>query len=232
VISGVVGAGPAEAQQPGQGFTARIEIGDDRVEAEPVLVGRRGVDRVGMRVQERAVQVDHDLVGRGTRRPRHRSRRRPRRGDGAQPNGVHRVDHPEHGRIRRHRAEQVGLVTHHGDVGHTVAPIRQRHRQMGEHDTGIMRRAALASVGHRLLQPVGETDPIRQLAQQQSPGVTRHARAVTGHLHPPRRPCTVHFGSAVLVGFLRLRQAQFPLRGGHPRGPTRATRRSLPQAPG
>jgi hypothetical protein len=39
MIGGVVGAGPTGTQQPGQGFTGLIEVGDDRVEAEPMLVG-------------------------------------------------------------------------------------------------------------------------------------------------------------------------------------------------
>jgi hypothetical protein len=59
---------------------------------------------------------------------------------------VHRVDDTEHRRIRRHDTEQVGLAAQHGDVGQTVAAIGERHRQLGPHDAGIVRRTATTGV--------------------------------------------------------------------------------------
>ena len=67
MISGVVRPGPTGTQQPGQRFTGRVEVGDDRIEPEPALVGRGGVLLVGMGVQ------------RACRRCRSRSRRVRRR---------------------------------------------------------------------------------------------------------------------------------------------------------
>ena len=119
-------------------------------------------------------------------------------------------------------AEQVGLLTQHGDVGQTVTAVGEHHRQLRQHDTGIVRRTAPPGVGHRRRQPGRQPDPIGQLGEQQRPGMRRHTLAVTGHLHPLRSACTVHFRSALPLGRLILRQDQFRLAGGPLRGPARS----------
>ena len=86
-------------------------------------------------------------------RPHLGPRRRPGRGDVAQPVAVDRLEHPPHRRIRRHRPEQVRLLTQHGDVGQTVTAVGEHHRQLRQHDPRIVRRATPPGVRHRRRQP-------------------------------------------------------------------------------
>jgi len=119
------------------------------------------------------------------------------------------VEHPEHRRIRRHHTEQLRLVPQDHDISQAIATIGERHHQMREHHPRIMGRTTPTRVRHRRRQAVGEPDPIRELGEQQRSRVTHHTPAVTGHLHPPRRASNVHPGSALLVGTLRSREAQY-----------------------
>jgi len=73
---------------------------------------------------------------------------------------------------------------------------------MRQHDTRIMRRATSTCVCHRRRKTACETDPIRDLSDQQRTRMNGHTLAVTGHLHPPRGTCNVHLGSALLVAVL------------------------------
>lgn len=51
-----------------------------------------------------------------------------------------------------------------GDVGQAVPAVGDRHRQLGEHDAGVVSITA-AGVGHGLGQASGETHAICQLGQ-------------------------------------------------------------------
>ena len=69
VIRSVVRPGVARPQQSRQRFAGLIHERDERIEPEPVLVGRRSVVLLGMRVDERPIDVDHDRLGCATRGP-------------------------------------------------------------------------------------------------------------------------------------------------------------------
>jgi hypothetical protein len=61
VVDGGVGAGVARAQDPGQGLAGAIlavEEAHQRVEPEAALVGAGGALLIGMRGDQRAVDVD------------------------------------------------------------------------------------------------------------------------------------------------------------------------------
>ena len=139
-----------------------------------------------MRVKQGAVNVDDDLVGRGAGCPGLRSCGGPGRGDVAQAVAVDRVQHPPHRRVRPDGAEQFRLLTQRSDVGQTITAVGEHHRQMRQHDTRIMRRAAPPSVRHRRRQTRGEPDPVGQFGQQQRPGMRAHTLAVASHLDPLR----------------------------------------------
>ena len=143
-----------------------------------------------------------------------------------------RVENPEHRRVRRDVAEQVPLIAEHRDVGEAVTAVSERHGEMCEHPTGIMHRATLARMRHRLRQTGRQTDPIGELGDQQRARMAGNTPAVTGHLHPPRGPCSVHLGSALLVGSCRLRHPQFPPPEGRFRGRATAINQSLLKCPG
>jgi hypothetical protein len=120
-----------------------------------------------MGVQQRAVDVDDDLIRCCPGRPRPSPRRRPSHRDAAQAVAMDRVEHTPHRRVRADRAEQVGLLAQHGDVGQAVTAIGKHHRKVSQHDPRIVRRATPPSVGHRRRQPGRQPDPVSQLGQQQ-----------------------------------------------------------------
>ena len=91
--------------------------------------------------------------------------------------------------------EQVRLLTQRRDVGQTVAAVSEHHRQLRQHDSRVMGRAAPSSVDHRSRQPGRQPDPISQFGEQQR---TR----VRGHTLPSpvtfsRRAARVSFTSEV-----------------------------------
>ncbi len=110
VICGVVRSRVPRPQQSSERFTGRVQVGDDRIEPEPSLVGRCRILLLGMRVEEGPVDVDHDLARGHARRPHPSTSRSASHSNVAQPIGVDRVDHRPHRRIRRDRPEQFGLV--------------------------------------------------------------------------------------------------------------------------
>lgn len=70
---------------------------------------------------------------------------------------------------------------------------------MAKHHTGIVRRAPLTRVRHRRRQTSGQTNPIRELGEQQRARMAGHTLAIAGHLHASRGMCNVHLRSALLV---------------------------------
>jgi hypothetical protein len=66
---------------------------------------------------------------------------------------------------RRHRAEQFGLVSHHGQIADRLATIGQHHRQIDQHPPRIVPRLTLPQRGHRtreLLRQAGHLGQIRK----------------------------------------------------------------------
>ena len=77
VIGGCRGPSVAGTEQPGERFAGRVEIGEQRVKAEPALVRRCRLLLHGVRADQRCFEIEHREPGIGTRRLRPGRERRP-----------------------------------------------------------------------------------------------------------------------------------------------------------
>src|SRR3954447_10777833 len=108
--------------------------------AREILAERPGgAVLVGVRGDQRGVDVDHDPLRPRAGVPRVRSR--PRASLAQRPEqrriGGDRRDHPEGGRVGRDRAEQRLLLAHGAQVGQAVAAVGEHHRQIA-HDAAAI----------------------------------------------------------------------------------------------
>jgi hypothetical protein len=119
VVGGGVGAGVARPQQASErlaGAVLAVQEGQQRVEPEAALVGAGGGLLVGMRLHQRAVDVDQQQpVGVRAGLPGPRAGLGPGRPQPGQAEFVtgDALDDPPGGGGRGDRAEQLTLVTQH-----------------------------------------------------------------------------------------------------------------------
>ena len=79
LIGGAVRGGVARAQHPGQRLAAAVQVGQQRVKAERALEVDGRALLLGVRADQRRVDVDHDPLRPRAQLPRARPRSRPRR---------------------------------------------------------------------------------------------------------------------------------------------------------
>ena len=199
VMSGVVGAGIARPQHRRERLRGRVAPHPEGMEPEAVLVGGSGVLLVGGHVEERGVEVEHQ-VSRRRSLPDHLASRRHGFRDLAQLERARRLDRAPGRRYRRHRPEQLVLLSKHGEVGEAVRTIGDGDRQVGEHDARVVSVPGDAAFAHRLRHRPGEAAAIRQLGEQGGAGVRDEVLPVGGHFHAPYRSTTVHLQGALLLG--------------------------------
>jgi hypothetical protein len=121
------------------------------VKAEAALEVHRGAFLLGMRADQRRVDIDHDARRSRAQLPRARSGSRPR---GAQRLERLRlagkpVDQPERRRVRRDRAKQRLLIAHRPQVRQAVAAVGEHHRQIADHTTQVVLAPPLGQTGQR-----------------------------------------------------------------------------------
>ncbi len=132
VIGGRARPGVARAQQPGQRLTGGVEVGDERVEPEPLLVGGRRALLLRVRPDEGAIDVDHVEAGISARRPRLGPSLRPSDLDPFEHRIIDRFQHPPRRGVRRHLAEQLGLVPQHRQIGDRLPTIGDHYGQIDQ----------------------------------------------------------------------------------------------------
>ena len=145
VLSGGVERGVARSQQARQRFARLVEVGLQRVKPEAALVVPGGALLLGMRGDQRRVDIDHDPLGRPSPAPMPApAPRRAPRGRVKQPRlGGDPVDQPKRRRVRRDRPEQRLLIAHRAQVRQAVAAIGEHHRQIPDHPARVMPAAPL-----------------------------------------------------------------------------------------
>ena len=90
------------------------------------------------------------------------------------------------------RPEQVVLLAQHRQIRQTIRAVRDRDREMGQHDTRIMGVPGDPALTHRHRQRVGQTGPISHLSQQTGPGVRHQIFAVNSHQRTTDTSITMH----------------------------------------
>lgn len=120
VVSGSVRPRSPRAQLGGQRLARLVQEHQQRVVAEPPLVGRAGLLLLRVHVHQAGVEVQRDLLRRQPRRPDPSARRRPRRLQRRQQGLVDGVEDPPRRRLGGHLPEQPRLVSEHLQVQITV----------------------------------------------------------------------------------------------------------------
>ena len=169
----------ASPELGGERFAGRVQIGQERMEPEPALVGRGCPLLLGMRGDERAVEVDHIEPRVRARLPRLRASRRARLGDPDQRVLIDGFERAPRGRQRRDFAEQTRLVTQHRQIGDRFAAAGEHHRQIDQHLATIVTPTALLGRRHRRRQGLGQPKSVGKIAQHTRPRVGHHLLAVT-----------------------------------------------------
>ena len=153
VVGGGTRPGVARSQQPGQRLTGGVQIRHQRVEPEPVLIGRRRVLFIRVDVDEHPVDIDHVETRIGPGRP---GRRRARARAGGDPRQGLLIDGGKGAPRRRRRGdltEQIRLIPQHPQVGDRGRAVGDGHRQIGQHLGHGHGRGALLGRRHRRRQP-------------------------------------------------------------------------------
>ena len=122
-------------QHPGERLVRLVQIREDRMKPEPGAVVHRRAFLLGMRVDERRVDIDHDPLGANTEAPRALPRGRTRGAQRVKQRRLagDRVDQPKRRRVRRDRPEQRLLIPHRAQVRQTVAAVGEHHREIPNH---------------------------------------------------------------------------------------------------
>jgi hypothetical protein len=177
--------GVARPQLGGQRLPGGIQIGHQRIEAEPLLVsGRRALLVIGVRVDQGAVQIDDIEPRVHARRPRPPASRGPSRSDPGQGGVIDRRQRPPRRRHRRHLTEQLRLSQKNPKIRQRRRPISHRDRQIHQHPAPIMTPPPLLGRRHRLRQPLTQPQVISQVTQQPSPRMRHHTLATSSHRQP------------------------------------------------
>ena len=122
--------------------------------------------------------------------------------------------------MRRHLAEQVGLVPKALQIRQAVTAVDQCHRQLREHDAAIVTARPLRRAAHRDRHRPREAQPVGELGHEQSREPTWLTTPSPLGVTVTGCAARIFFISEVpsWVGMLWRRQHQFPLLGGRFRG--------------
>ena len=207
-------AGPQQARQGFAGSLAAVQVGQQRVEAEGVLVGaRRALLRVAVGVHQGRVGVHdqqlHVRVAAGG--PGAATGMGPGGAQPGQPVSVpgDAVDHAPGGRGGGDRAEQLRLVAQHRQVGQAIATVGQHDRQIAQH--GRVRMPPTATLWAAPAKRPGQPNPVGQLPQQRRAGMPDHTDPVGGDFEAARRVGSLHPQGALLEPGRDLQTAAFSL---------------------
>ena len=182
------------SQHPGERLVGLVQIRQDRVKPEPGAVVHRRAFLLGMRVDQRRVDIDHDPLGPNPETPRTFPRRRTR---GAQRIKQRRlagdpIDQPKRRRVRSDRPEQRLLIPDRAKVRQTVAAVGEHHREIPDHPAGIMTSTTLTNPRQRTRELPGETDPVSDLAEQRGTRMRNQALSVRRDIYREIAPIALH----------------------------------------
>ena len=166
------------------------------MEAEGALPGGCGVLLLGVGDDDGGVEVQDQAVRPHPVSPGLSPSGGPRPPQGTEPCTLQAIDHPPGGGVAGHPAEEVGMVAQDAEVGEAVAAVRQHHREIADHDPGVVLAPAAEGGCQAGGEGSGQAQPIGQLVEQETAGVADDAVAVRGHQRALQRAGTLHLRSA------------------------------------
>jgi hypothetical protein len=194
LVDGGVGAGVARAQQSAHRLTGLVAVGQHRVKAVAAFEVARRALLVGVRGQQRGVQID--------RCQRRRPGELPHPGASPGVCAIQRVehprcagdlvDHPKRRGVRGDRPEQRRLVADRAQVGQAVAAVGEHHRQITDHPARVMTGAALAQPGQLLGQLLGQPRAVGHPSQQAAARMRDQTGSVRRHFYLHQAPIAHH----------------------------------------
>ena len=191
VVGGRVGAGVAGAQDPGQGLAARGLAAEQRVEAEAALVGARGALLVGVRREQRGVDVENHAAGRRGAVPGAGAGRGAGLADLREQLLVEALQAAIGGGVGGHRPEEYPLVAQGAEVAEAVAAVGEQHGQVAHHASGLMAHLARVHAQGRA-QALREAQPVGQGAEQHGARARGQVRPLRAHFNAGQRRGSVH----------------------------------------
>jgi hypothetical protein len=178
---------------------------------------------------DRGVQVQHQTVdalpgrhgrrepvaGLGQLRPGDLPGRCPRRPQPGQTITVQIGQNPPRGRVRRHRTEQVRLVTQDRHVRDRLATIGQHHRQVQRDPAWVVATAAPAQARQCVAEVLGQPGRVRDVGQQSRPHMAGDTPTIRGDRDPRACSGNLHSAGAFPGGLMRRRQPSSSQQGRH-----------------
>jgi len=213
VIAGGVRPGVPRSENRRQRLADLIQPAPERMKPVPVLVVPGHQLLIGVRGQQRRVDVERQRVRPGARVPHPRPRCCAGGPDLTQQPLVDRLQHPMRRGLRRPSAEQPLLPTVGIQIGHAVAAVGEHHRHINENPARIMRRAPLPRQRQRLRQPARQTNAVGQRNRQCSPGVGHHTLAVRRDFYRSQPSLWLHQPGVLLDRRSRPRKSRFTRSG-------------------
>jgi hypothetical protein len=188
-----------------------------------------------VRRQQRRVEIDRHALWRAGQLPK------PGAGAGvraAQPADRVRIagdliDHPKRRRIRRHAAEQRGLITHRREVRKAIAAVSEHHRQIAHDTAAVMAAGSQPQIRQLARQRPRQAGLVGDLREQRAAGVRPQALSVRRDFYGYPAPIVRHLqGDPSRVGLQALDKPKNPCSGGRQSGPGHRGRRCFMHDPG
>jgi hypothetical protein len=159
-----------------------------------MLVVPRRLLVLGMRRDQRGVDIDREALRHAVKLPEPSPRAGVRMLNRVQHPWCRPdpLDHPERGRVRRHRPEQHALLTSHAQVRDALAAVGEHHRELPDHHPRVMTTTALLEPRQTQRQRAREPDLPRDPTNQRRTRVRHQPRSVRRHLYGYRASITHH----------------------------------------
>ena len=235
VVGGGVRAGVARPQQTAQRLARLIGVGLQRVKPVAALVVPGRLLLLGVRGDQRRVDVDRQPLRRAVQLPEPLARPRVRRAQRVQQPrvGGDPVDHPKRGRVRRDRPEQRLLIAHRAEIRHALAAVGEHHRQITDHPARVMTATALLDRGQPQRQRLRQPQLVGHPRQQRAARVRHQPRSVRRDFYGYRASITHHLqGEPPSSGSSTFSKPKNPCSAGRFRAPAQRGRGPLLHARG
>jgi hypothetical protein len=194
LVGGSVRSGVAGPQLSSECFAGLVRIGEHRVKPVAALEIPRRALLLGMRRDQRRVQIDRQPLRRPRDLPHVCSRRSV---SGAQPLKPLRVtrdpsNEPRRGRRRRNITEQRRLITKCAEVGQAVAAVGKHHREIPDHTAQIMSSPAHLQARKLARKRPRQPGLLSDLPQQRGPRMRHQTRSVRHDIYREKVPIAYH----------------------------------------
>ena len=182
------------SQHPGQRLVRLVQIRQHRVKTKPGAIVHRRAFLLGMRVDQRRVDIDHYPLRPHPQAPRPIARRRTRAAQRIKQCRLapDPIDQPERRRVRSDRTEQRLLIPDRPKIRQAIAAVGEHHREIPNHPAWVMPPATLPNADQRNRKIAGEPHPVSDLAEQRHPGMGDQTLSVRRDIYREIAPIALH----------------------------------------